>query len=82
MVTPTPGVLRHSALHKVIQKIDSLLVLSRSLTGFPQRLENLENCHGKDRNMTNLPNVMEFCDQSWNFTKFTKFDVFMSPLKK
>ena len=33
------------------------------LSGFPQRLENLENENGDGK-------VIEFCDQSWNFTNF------------
>ena len=38
------------------------------LSGFPQRLENLENENGDGK-------VIEFCDQSWNFTSFaSKFD--------
>ena len=39
-------------------------------TGFPQRLENLENESGhfmeKSWNIINWPKVMEFSDQSWN----------------
>ena len=38
------------------------------LTGFPQRLGNLENENGHGK--VNLPKVMEFCDQSWNLTNF------------
>ena len=44
-------------------------------TGFPRRLENLENEYGdgkvteKSWNLyKDWPKVMEFCDQSWNFT--------------
>ena len=40
------------------------------MTGFPQRLNNLENenGHGKVMEHEKLPKVMEFCDHSWNFT--------------
>ena len=41
------------------------------LSGFPQRLENLEKMvMEKPWNMRNLPKIMEFCDQSWHFTNF------------
>ena len=58
------------------------------LAVFPQRLENLENEHGHGKVMEhgkNWPKVMEFCDQSWNFTIFApelyQICVFLSPLK-
>ena len=43
-------------------------------TGFPQRLENLENESGhfteKSWNIIDWPKVMEFCECSWSFTNF------------
>ena len=36
---------------------------------FPQRPEN-ESAQGKVMEHENLTKVMEFCDQSWNFTNF------------
>ena len=41
------------------------------LSGFPQRLENLEKMvMEKPWNMRNWPKIMEFCDRSWHFTNF------------
>ena len=51
----------------------------------PRRLENLEilkneNGRGKVMERENLQKVIEFCDQSWNFTDFvTSFDEICRP---
>ena len=50
----------------------SLFFKFSCVTRFPRRLENLENedGHGKVMEHEKLAKVMEFCDQSWNFTNF------------
>ena len=71
-----------------IEYISLLQMLSNSLltvyTGFPQRREN-ESGHGKimekSWNIKNWPKVMEFCDQSWNFTNFVTIKKLSSDLE-
>ena len=39
-------------------------------SGFPRRLENLENENGHGKVMENWPKVMEFCDSDTEFYQF------------
>ena len=69
------GLWQRIKYQNVIAPESSMFSLSKMdyISGFPRRLENLENENGHEMssNMQNWPKVMEFSYQSWHFTNFT-----------